>query len=100
MKLETYKQLEDKMNNFVLSDYQATICRNMKKFRKELCEEFKLKYPNLNNPYTTLAISELLGISHEYYKRLESYDKSKPISIKLFFKVMVLFDKDINSFLK
>jgi len=100
MKLDTYKNLKNKMDDFVLSDYQVTICRNMKKFRKELYEEFKIKYPNTKNPYTTLGISELLGISHEYYKRIESYDKNKPISIKLFLKMVVLLDKNISEFLK
>jgi len=41
-----------------------------------------------------------LGISHEYYKRIESYDKNKPISIKLFLKMVVLLDKNISEFLK
>ena len=100
MELETYKNLKNKMDNFLLSDYQATICRNMKRFRKDLCDEYKEKYPNQRNPYTTQSIAELLGISHEYYKRLESYDRSKPISIKLFLKVVVLLNKNINDFLK
>ena len=55
---------------------------------------------HIKSPYSFQSISELLGISHEYYKRLESYDKSKPISIKLFLKVVVLFDRDISEFLK
>lgn len=58
------------------------------------------KENNLKNPYSSQVIAELLGISHEYYKRIESFDKTKPISIKLFLKVVVLFDKDISDFLK
>ena len=54
----------------------------------------------MKNPYSSQSIAELLGISHEYYKRLESFDKTKPISIKLFLKVVVLFDRDISDFLK
>ncbi len=100
--IPTYEQLEKKISNFNISRYQVTICNNMKKFRKELYKKNKNYYRenNLKNPYSAQAISELLGISYEYYKRLESYDKSKPISIKLLFKISELFDKDISDFLK
>lgn len=97
-----FEDLQEKMANFNLSNYQATICKNIKRIRKELFEENKNYYKekNLKNPYSSQSISELLGISHEYYKRLESFDKTKPISIKLFLKVVVLFDKDISDFLR
>jgi len=44
-------------------------------------------------PWSTCpqSVAELLGISHKYYKRLESFDKSKPISIKLLLKVLVIW---------
>ena len=101
----TATKIEDlisKMNNFNLADYQVLICKNIKRIRKELYEENKNYYKthNLKNPYTAQAVSELLGISHEYYKRIESFDKTKPISLKVFLKVMVLFNKDIGEFLK
>ena len=98
----TYYELEVKMNNFNISKYQAIICKNMKRIRKQLCDENKIYYKNnnLKNPYTAQSISELLGISYEYYKRLESFDKSKPISLKLLFKVSLLLDADISEFLK
>lgn len=99
---QTFEELQQKMVDFDLPTYQATICRNIKKIRKSLYEDSKAYYQTLNqkNPYTSQAVAELLGISHEYYKRLESFDKTKPISIKLFIKVMVLFGKNINEFLK
>lgn len=100
-KMLSFEELQNKMANFNLSNYQATICKNIKKIRKELFDDYKAycKEHNLKNPYSSQSIAELLGISHEYYKRLESFDKTKPISIKLFLKVVVLFDKDINDFL-
>lgn len=102
--LETpmFEELQQKMVNFNLSNYQATICKNIKRIRKSLYEENKYFYKenNLKNPYSSQSVAELLGISHEYYKRLESFDKTKPISIKLFLKVVVLFDRDVNDFLK
>ena len=100
--IPTFEHLQSKMDNFILSNYQATICKNIKQFRKELFNDYKYYYKtnNLKNSYSSQSISELLGISHEYYKRLESYDKTKPISIKIFLKVVVLFDKDISDFLK
>lgn len=99
-KIATFQDLQEKMSNFNLADYQATICKNIKRIRKELYEENKTYYKenNLANPYTSQSIAELLGISHEYYKRLESFDKTKPISIKLFLKVVILFDRNINDF--
>lgn len=101
-KIPTYEDIENRIKNYNISKYQVTICKNIKKFRKELYEENKQYYKdnNLKNPYSSQAVSELLGISHEYYKRLESYDKTKPISIKLFFKIVELFNKDVSEFLK
>lgn len=98
----TFQELQEKMANFNLSDYQATICKNIKKIRRNLYDETKYFYKknNLKNPYSSQSVAELLGISHEYYKRLENFDKTKPISIKLFLKVAVLFDKDVSEFLK
>ena len=96
-----FKDLQNKMSKFSLSNYQAIICKNIKRIRKELYEEYKLKNENNDlNPYSSQSVAELLGISYEYYKRLESFDKSKPISLKLFLKVVDLFDKDITEFLK
>ncbi len=102
IEVQTFTALEEKMTKFNLADYQATICKNMKRIRRELYDESKYfcKEHNIRNPYSTQSVSELLGISYEYYKRLESFDKSKPISIKLLLKVMVLFDQDISEFLR
>ena len=101
-KIQTFQDLEKKMSNFNLSNYQATICKNIKRIRKELYDEYKQYYKdnNLRNPYSSQSMADLLGISHEYYKRLESYDKTKPISIRIFLKVVVLLDRDISEFLK
>lgn len=102
LKSPTFEDLQQEMVNFNLSNYQATICKNIKRIRKSLYEDNKYFYKenNLKNPYSSQSIAELLGISHEYYKRLESFDKTKPISIKLFLKVAVLFDRDISDFLE
>lgn len=101
-KIQTFQDLEKKMSNFNLSNYQATICKNIKRIRKELYDEYKQYYKdnNLRNPYSSQSMADLIGISHEYYKRLESYDKTKPISIRIFLKVVVLLDRDISEFLK
>ena len=101
-KVKTFEELQNKMSNFNLSNYQVIICKNIKRIRKELYSQNKnyYKVSGLRNPYSSQSMSELLGISHEYYKRLESYDKSKPISIKLFLKIVYLYDKDIKEFFK
>ena len=96
----TFEELSEKMNNFNLSKYQVLICKNIKRIRKELYNENKAycKLNGIKNPYSAQSISELLGISYEYYKRLESFDKSKPISLKLLLKIKVLFNKKIEDF--
>lgn len=96
----TFEELSEKMNNFNLSNYQVLICKNIKRIRKELYNENKAycKLNGIKNPYSAQSISELLGISYEYYKRLESFDKSKPISLKLLLKIKVLFNKKIEDF--
>ena len=101
-KIQTFQDLEKKMSEFNLSNYQATICKNIKRIRKELYDKYKQYYKdnNLRNPYSSQSMADLIGISHEYYKRLESYDKTKPISIRIFLKVVVLLDRDISEFLK
>lgn len=98
----SFDELKNRMNEFNLSDYQATICKNIKRMRKTLYSENKIYYKehNLKNPYTAEAIAELLGISHEYYKRIESFDKTKPISLKLLLKTMNLFNVEIEEFFK
>lgn len=50
--------------------------------RKDLYDEYKHYYKEniMKNPYSSQSIAELLDISHEYYKRLESFEKTKPIS--------------------
>lgn len=102
MKNVSFDELKNKMNEFNLSDYQAIICKNIKRMRKDLYSENKAYYKehNLKNPYTAEAVAELLGISHEYYKRIESFDKTKPISLKLLLKTMKLFDVEIEEFFK
>lgn len=101
-KAPDFEDLSKKMEKFNLSNYQALICKNIKRIRKELLEENKAycKSHGINNPYATSAVAELLGISYEYYKRIESFDKTKPISIKILLKSMVLFDVDVSEFFK
>lgn len=96
----TFEQLSEKMSTFNLSLYQANICQNIKKIRKELYNQNKPYYKShdLKNPYSSQSVAELLDISHEYYKRLESFDKSKPISLKLFLKIVFLFEKEVQDF--
>lgn len=98
----SFDELKSKMEEFNLSDYQATICKNIKRMRKNLYSENRVYYKenNLKNPYTAEAIAELLGISHEYYKRIESFDKTKPISLKLLLKTMRLFNVEIDEFFR
>lgn len=58
-KIPTFQDLQEKMTNFNLSDYQATICKNIKRIRKELYEENKTYYKE-NNLTNCLLIFEIL----------------------------------------
>lgn len=102
MDKKTFENLQKKMASFNLSSYQATICKNIKQRRRELYADNKSYYKenNLKNPYTAESVAELLNISFEYYKRIESFDKTKPISLKLLLKASVLFDIDIEDLFK
>ncbi|HBA37081.1 MAG TPA: hypothetical protein DCY94_00020 [Firmicutes bacterium] len=90
------------MDNFNLKDYQAKICSNVKRIRKDLYNENKqyCKEKGIRNPYSAEAVSELLNITYEYYKRLESFDVNKTISLKLILKLSLIFGVDIDEFFK
>ena len=98
----SFEELYKKMENFNVQNYHYIICQNIKRIRKELFEEYQAYYKlkGTKNPYTTQSVAELLDISYEYYKRIESFDKTKPISLKVLLKAQYLFDRDIEEFFR
>lgn len=68
-------------------NYKAIICKNIKKYRKE--KNIRL-----------MDLAELLDVSPEYLKRLESpNDDRKNCSLKLLYKLSIIFDKKLDDFL-
>lgn len=69
-------------------DFKKIICKNIKKFRKE--KDVRL-----------MDLAEMLEVSPEYLKRIESpNDEKKTCSLTLVYKLSLIFDKKIDDFLK
>lgn len=96
---EIYEQLE-KITNI---DIKKRICKNMKKYRLELYNEYKKQYNGrrkYDNPYSTINISEYLEISDIYYRRLESEnDEHKFITMDRLIKLSIILNKSLEDFL-
>lgn len=68
-------------------DFKKIICKNIKKFRKE--KEIRL-----------MDLAEMLEVSPEYLKRIESpNDDKKTCSLTLLYKLSLIFDKKLDDFL-
>lgn len=92
------KELISKVNKDML---YVRICKNIKKFRIEKYNEFKLKNSNLINPYSTEKIAELLDYNHNHYKRFESEnDSTKKIPLEKLVKLSIILDKKIEDFIE
>ncbi len=69
-------------------DFKKIICKNIKKFRKE-------------KGVRLMDLAEMLEVSPEYLKRIESpNDEKKTCSLTLVYKLSLIFDKKIDDFLK
>lgn len=97
---EIYEILEI-INAVDIDNYQKNICKNMKKLRIEHYNQYKKEKPGLDNPYSTENISTALGVSNVHYKRLENAnDKHKTTRLPMLIKLSVLYDKEVDFFLK
>ena len=68
--------------------YREIICKNIKKYRKE-------------KGIRLMDLAELLDVSTEHLKRLESpNDMRKTCSLTLVYKLSSIFDKKIDDFFK
>ena len=75
------------MYNVKHKDFRIVIAKNIKKFRKE--QEIRL-----------LDLAEILDVSPEYLKRLESSnDEKKNCFLTLLYKLSLIFDKKMDDFL-
>lgn len=68
-------------------DFKQIICKNIKKFRKE-------------KGLSVLKVSELVDVTVEYFKRIESpSDSNKTCSLNMLYKLSLIFDKKLDDFL-
>ena len=78
--MASYQQLQKDISKDNISHKFETICKNIKKYRLEKYNEFKLCNLSKLNPYSTENIAALLGYNHNHDKRYESdNDKLKRI---------------------
>ncbi len=76
--------LEERLNK----NYMPIIYANIKKYRRE-------------SGLSIMEVAEKLNISTEYLRRIESKNDSvKTCSLKLLIKFSILFDKNLEDFLK
>ena len=67
-------------------NFREVVCRNIKKYRKE--KNIRL-----------MDLAEMLEVSPEYLKRIEApNDTRKNCSLKLLYKISIIFDKKIDDF--
>lgn len=72
-------------------EFYKVIGRNIKKFRQEY---------NKTNKMTQEMLAEYLNVSTSLISKLESDKQYAIISIELLYKISVLFNKSISSFLE
>ncbi len=76
----------EKYNNYN-PDFKAIICNNIKNYRKE-------------KGMRLMDLAEILGVTPEYLKRIESpNDDKKNCSLTLLYKISIILDKKIDDFL-
>ena len=94
--------LQDKISEVKKDDIYEIICKNIKKYRLEKCNEFKQNKNNGTlNPYTTENIAALLDYNHNHYKRFESEnDSTKKIPLEKIIKLSIILEKSLDDFIK
>lgn len=65
-------------------EYKMIICKNIKKYRKEC----NIKLMNL---------AEALEVSPEYLKKLKSQNDEKNCSLKMLYKMSLIFNKKLDN---
>lgn len=76
----------EKYNNFN-PEFKAVICNNIKVYRKE-------------KGVRLMDLAEILDVSPEYLKRIESpNDTKKNCSLALLYKISIILDKKLDDFL-
>ena len=98
--MTNFIDLQDKISKFNRDVMYVRICKNIKMFRLEKYNEFKMIEKNNSiNPYSTENIAALLDYNHNHYKRFESEnDATKIIPLEKLYKLSIILDKKIDDF--
>ena len=103
MKVKQIYQIYELLEDYNKLKCRKIICRNIKKYRKELYNKYKEEYKRrgTENTYSTENIAAYLNISDIYFRRLESEnDKHKKINIDNLIKLSIILDKKLDDFIK
>ena len=97
-------QILDTLDKIDFQKNKKCICMNMKKFRLEKFEEYRIQNNGArgsNNPFSTENVASYLGISKGHYKRLENpNEKCKHLSIENLMKLCYVYHKELSDFIK
>lgn len=98
----SYEDFQILLSNMDIDQIYKNICKNIKNFRLEKYNEFKLNNPNKSlNPFSTENISALLDYNHNHYKRFESEtDSTKRIPLEKLLKLSIILNKKIDDFIQ
>lgn len=97
-----FEKLQSKVSEIDKQKLYEDICKNLKIFRLEKYNDFKINNPDEKiNPYSTENIAALLDYNHNHYKRFESKtDSTKQIPLDKLVKISIILDKNLEEFFK
>ena len=100
--MNSFLHLQEQVSSINTDMLYIKICRNIKKYRLEKYNEFKItKKNNSINPYSTENIAALLDYNHNHYKRFESEnDSTKKIPLQKLVKLSIILEKQLDDFIK
>lgn len=102
MAVEDFQTLQEKLYIINNDETFKIICSNIKRFRLEKYQEYKMSKTNSKiNPYSTENIAALLDYNHNHYKRFESEnDSTKRIPFDKLYRLSIILDKSLDDFVK
>ncbi len=101
MAINDFTKLQDLVSKINKDDMYITICKNIKRFRLQRYNEFKVQNShNSINPFSSENIAALLDYNHNHYKRFESEnDSTKMIPLEKLVKLSIILDKSLDDFI-
>ena len=100
MKIKQMYEIYEILEEFEIIDYKSIIGENIRKFRLELYNKYRLEYNKarrFNNPYSAENIAVYLGVTSSYYRQLENGNAKSCISIDKLLKLAYIFDNVVHN---